>query len=1183
MKTEFIHLHVHSEFSLVDGSVRIKPLINKLVEAGIPAVALTDRTNLFAMVKFYKAALAMGVKPIVGADVWLHETDDVNNPTSLVLLVKNLVGYKNLTRLVSKSYVEGQHLGRALINREWLTKDTCEGLIALSSAAEGDIGRSLINNDYPQASEYLKSWVSIFEDNFYLELQRTDHPHDEICVHGSVKLAAEFNVPVVATNNVRFLETEDFQSHEIRVCIHEGRTLDDSRRPKNYTDSQYLRSPEEMLELFSDIPSAITNTIEIAKRCNIEVTLGENYLPDFPLPEGQTIDFFFSEESRKGLQIRLESIFSDPKEIAEKRKIYDDRLQVELDVINQMGFPGYFLIVADFIQWAKDNDIPVGPGRGSGAGSLVAYALKITDLDPIFHELLFERFLNPERVSMPDFDIDFCMDKRDLVIDYVARTYGRESVSQIITYGTMAAKGVVRDVGRVLGHPYGFTDRVAKMVPFEIGMTLSKALEESEDLKNAYANDDDIRELLDTAKKLEGLARNAGKHAGGVVISPTLLTDFTPLYCEPGGLNLVTQFDKDDVEQVGLVKFDFLGLRTLTIIDWAVKTANQDLADAGEPLIDISKIASDDKASFDLLKRADTTAIFQLESRGMKELIKKLQPDSFEDITALVALYRPGPLQSGMVDDFIARKHGIQEVVYPHPSLEPILEPTYGVILYQEQVMQIAQVLAGFSLGGADLLRRAMGKKKFEEMAKQGEMFREGAVKNGVDEEVATYIFDLMEKFAGYGFNKSHSAAYALVSYQTMWLKAHYPDAFMSAVLSADMDNTEKVVTLIEECRAMELEVKSPHVNASEYKFTTDKDNSVIYGLGAIKGVGEAAIDSIVDTRKNSGPYRDLFDFCNRIELKKVNRRVLESLIRAGALDQLGSNRATLMAQLSLAIKMAEQQQSLQATGQNDLFGMSGVDESSKPDLQVVPEASDEWDEEIRLQGEKETLGLYLTGHPIDRYYDELSNIVSSRIAKLSVEKSDTKYRRTQRVIVAGLVVSVSRRQTQRGSMMANVVLDDRTGRIEATLFADAFDEFNDLLVNDKVLVVEGNLSFDEYRGGLSLRVDRVMEMEQARDLMATKITLLLQHGALADKNLPPVAAADYLASILTPYIDGNCQMRVVFECPTAKCLMVFSDQWSITPKDELLKQLERFAGEGNVKIGYSYRKDAKQSESQFA
>ncbi|MES9858194.1 MAG: DNA polymerase III subunit alpha [Sedimenticola sp.] len=1174
MNPAFVHLRVHSEYSMVDGMVRIKPLVARVSELGMPAVAVTDQSNLFSLVKFYKASIGAGVKPISGSDVWIRDPLDVNKPHRLLLLVQSVEGYASLTRLVSRSYREGQHLGRAMIEREWLNEASCRGLIALSGGRAGDIGRALLADNREEAAALLAGWVGLFGDRFYLELHRTGREGEEEALHRSVELALAHDLPVVATNDVHFLYADDFEAHEVRVCIHEGRTLDDHRRPKNYSEQQYLRSTEEMAELFSDIPEALENSVEIAKRCNIELTLGKNYLPDFPVPEGMTIDEFFSAESQKGLELRLEAILesSDP-EYADKRKRYDERLQIELDVINQMGFPGYFLIVADFIQWAKDNDIPVGPGRGSGAGSIVAYALKITDLDPIEHDLLFERFLNPERVSMPDFDVDFCMDKRDLVIDYVARKYGRDSVSQIITYGSMAAKAVVRDVGRVLGHPYGFTDRVAKMVPFEIGMTLDKALKESEDLAQAYAEEEEVSMLLDMAKKLEGLVRNAGKHAGGVVISPGLLTDFTPLYCEAGGENLVTQFDKDDVEQVGLVKFDFLGLRTLTIVDWALKTVNRQRQLDGEPAINIESISMDDEAAFRLLKGCETTAVFQLESRGMKELVKKLQPDCFDDITALVALFRPGPLQSGMVDDFIARKHGLQEVVYPHPDLEPILSPTYGVILYQEQVMQIAQVLAGYSLGGADLLRRAMGKKKAEEMQKQGQIFRKGAVERGVDEDTATYIFDLMEKFAGYGFNKSHSAAYALVSYQTMWLKAHYPAAFMAAVLSADMDTTEKVVTLVEECRSMGLTVTPPHVNHSQFKFTVNGDDTVIYGLGAIKGVGESAIDSIIDSRPEGDGYRDLFAFCRLIDLRKVNRRVLSSLVRAGALDALGSNRATLMSLLPLALKMAEQYHASQAAGQNDLFGLADPDPVVSSDSQVLPDAQEEWEDEIRLQGEKETLGLYLTGHPIDRYLDEFSGLGITRIDKLSLEEGggEGKYRRrsSQRVMVAGLAKSVSHRQTSRGKM-GIIELDDRSGLIEVTLFSDAYEMYQELLVCDRILMVVGNLNYDEYRGGLSIRVDQVAEFEHARIASVASLKLKADWHLLEEMSYTPSAFVQELERICSPYREGHCELQLSYQGQDASGTLVCGEAWQLSPKDELLRKLERFLGVDSVEVIYS-------------
>ncbi len=1164
----FVHLRVHSEYSLVDGLNRIKTLVARVGEQGMPAVAVTDQSNLFAMVKFYRAAQAAGIKPVIGVDAWLRNEAEPTKPFRIVLLVQNEAGYRNLTRLVSRSYREGQHLGVPMLERGWFDGSS-EGLIALSGGREGDVGRALLSGNTKQANALLKGWLALFGDRYYLELIRTGREGEEDCLHASVDLAIERGVPVVATNDVRFLTPDDFEAHEVRVCIHDGRTLDDPRRPRAYSAQQYLRSPAEMAELFADIPEALENSVEIARRCTLELTLGKNYLPDFPIPEGMTTGDYFAEVSKAGLEERLKQIL-DPgaPDLTERRRLYTERLDVELDVINTMGFPGYFLIVADFIQWAKENGIPVGPGRGSGAGSLVAYALKITDLDPLEHELLFERFLNPERVSMPDFDVDFCMERRDEVIDYVARKYGRDSVSQIITYGSMAAKAVVRDVGRVLGHPYGFVDGIAKLIPFDLKMTLAKALEESEELKRRYDTEEEVQLLIDMARSLEGLARNAGKHAGGVVIAPGLLTDFTPLYCEPGGGNLVTQFDKDDVEAVGLVKFDFLGLRTLTIIDWALKTLNRERERRGEQPVDINAIPMDDPDTFRLLKQCETTAVFQLESRGMKELIKKLQPDCFDDITALVALFRPGPLQSGMVDDFIDRKHGRAKVEYPHPDLEPILKPTYGVILYQEQVMQIAQVLAGYTLGGADLLRRAMGKKKPEEMAKQGEIFRKGAVERGVDEKTATYIFDLMEKFAGYGFNKSHSAAYALVSYQTAWLKAHYPAAFMAAVLSSDMDNTDKVVTFIDECRVMKLVVMPPDVNRSAYMFTTDGDDTVIYGLGAIKGVGEAAIEGIIAARESGGPYKDLFDFCRRIDLRKANRRVMEALIRAGALDSLGANRATLMNHLPLALRMAEQHHEMAARGQNDLFGMGAAETEPEPDLQVVPEPVPEWEDEQRLQGEKETLGLYLTGHPIDRYLPELPSLVTGRIGVLTGGGPPAGVSRRgkgaqQRVVVAGLVVGIRQMKTQRGRMAA-VTLDDRSGRIEVTLFSETFDQFGELLVNDKVLVVAGNLVFDDYRDSYSVRAEMVYEFEQARGAHATALVVRVTR-----EGLDSAAFVDRFQETLAPYRGGACRVVLDYSRGDARGRLVLGDDWRVQPQDGLLRRIERLLGEGTVQVEY--------------
>ena len=791
---KFIHLRNHTEYSLVDGIIRVKPLVKRVAELAMPAIGVTDQSNLFATVKFYRAALAAGIKPIIGADVQIRDSVAQKKPYIITLLAQNQQGYLALCELISEAYLNGQDKGVAyLTSKKILEKN--EGLIALSGCLDGLFSTSLQSNDTEQADTMLSTWLQVFKDRFYIELQRIGRSGEAGLNNQLLALASKHHAPIVATNSACFLKPEEFDAHEARVCINQGRVLSD-------TEQQYLKSQEDMLALFSDLPEALENTVEIAKRCNVELSLGENFLPDFPVPKGMTIDEYFADLSQKGLDKRIQETSHRIKFDDEKRAQYQARLKRELDVICQMGFPGYFLIVADFIQWAKDNGVPVGPGRGSGAGSIIAYALRITDLDPLEFDLLFERFLNPERVSMPDFDVDFCMDGRDGVIDYVGEKYGRDKVSQIITYGSMAAKAVIRDVGRVLGHPYGFVDRLAKAIPFEIGMTLTKALDESPDLLNAYKESDEVRELIDLALMLEGVARNAGKHAGGVVIAPSKLTDFSPLYCEEGGANLVTQFDKDDIEAVGLVKFDFLGLRTLTIIDWALQNINQRLAAKGEEAVNIDLLPRDDELTYELLKNYATTAVFQLESRGMKDLIRRLRPDTFEDIIALVALFRPGPLQSGMVDDYINVKHGRKKAEYPHPTLIPILEPTNGVILYQEQVMQIAQDLAGYSLGSADLLRRAMGKKKPEEMAKQREMFTTGAVANNVEESVATYIFDLMEKFAGYGFNKSHSAAYALIAYQTAWLKAHYPSEFMAAVLSSDMDNTDKVVLFIDDSSA---------------------------------------------------------------------------------------------------------------------------------------------------------------------------------------------------------------------------------------------------------------------------------------------------------------------------------------------------------------------------------------------
>ncbi|MBL4711725.1 MAG: DNA polymerase III subunit alpha, partial [Gammaproteobacteria bacterium] len=1103
--------------------------------------------------------------------------DDQEAPFQMVLLAQTKQGYLNLSELISKSYLEGQHRGVPIMQAEWIAQKA-EGIIALSGGRQGDIGRALLAGQTDLAQQRLQFWQSNFKNRFYIELQRTGRENEETYIADAVALAIDNDIPVVATNDVRFLKTEEFDAHEARVCIHDGRTLDDPRRPKNYSEQQYLRSAEEMQTLFADIPEALANTAEIAKRCNFEIRLGESFLPQFPIPEGETEASYFCRVSREGLELRLQVLLDDSADdYLEKRKAYDERLQVELDVINNMGFPGYFLIVADFIQWSKDNGIPVGPGRGSGAGSLVAYALKITNIDPLAYDLLFERFLNPERVSLPDFDVDFCMEGRDRVIDYVAQKYGRDSVSQIITYGTMAAKAVVRDVGRVMGQPYGFVDRLAKMIPFDLGMTLTKALAESEDLKTAYETDEEVAAILDMALSLEGVARNAGKHAGGVVISPTVLTDFSPLYCEEGGASIVTQFDKDDVEAVGLVKFDFLGLRTLTIIDWAVKHVNRRRKKTGEDLLSIEKLPLDDQATFDLLQAANTTAVFQLESRGMKDLITRLCPDNFEDIVALVALFRPGPLQSGMVDDFINRKHGRAEVDYFHPDLEQVLTPTYGVILYQEQVMQIAQVLANYTLGGADMLRRAMGKKKVEVMAEQRDLFMKGAVARGVDAKLATRIFDLMEKFAGYGFNKSHSAAYALLSYQTAWLKTHYPSEFMAAVLSADMDNTDKVVGLIEDCHHQDVTVLPPDINHSIHKFSVPDEKSILYGLGALKGVGEAALDGIFAERDSNGAFVDLYDFCSRSDTRKVNRRVMEALIKSGAMDSLASNRASLLASLTNAVQLAEQNQKNANVGQDDMFGSSD-EPDTYANVHVVE--VDDWDDETRLGNEKETLGLYLTGHPITRYEKELRRFTECRFSKVPDLVPERErggngggygnYRKKNKTqyCLAGLLIGMRVRRTKTGSKIVTGVLDDKTSRVEVVLYEDVFEQYNHALVKDKVCVVVGSVSYDDFNAAYSVNANVVYTMTQAREKFARGLQIKLDKSK-ANGSWSDADVTQQLTQVLHTYREGNLPITIEYNSGSDVSQFVLGEEWNVVPSDELLTRLDKVFGSEYIEIIY--------------
>ncbi|WIH27685.1 DNA polymerase III subunit alpha [Photobacterium damselae] len=1154
----FIHLRVHSDFSMIDGLAKVKPIIKKASELQMPALAITDFTNLCGLVKFYYAAHDAGIKPIIGADFKVQSEELGDELFDLTILAANNEGYKNLTLLISEAYQRGHVQHQPVIDKEWLIKHK-DGLILLSGGKTGDVGKALLKGNQNMVEQCVAFYQTYFPDSYYLELVRTGRSDEEAYLHFAIELAEKAQLPVVATNDVRLLSADQFEAHEIRVAIHDGYTLADPNRPKNYSAQQYLRSEEEMCELFADIPEALENSVEIAKRCNVTVRLGEYFLPNFPTGELSTEDFLIV-KSKEGLEERLEFLFPDPDIRAERRPEYDERLDIELEVINQMGFPGYFLIVMEFIQWSKDNGVPVGPGRGSGAGSLVAYALKITDLDPLEFDLLFERFLNPERVSMPDFDVDFCMDKRDQVIDHVADMYGRDAVSQIITFGTMAAKAVIRDVGRVLGHPYGFVDRISKLVPAEPGMTLAKAFDAEPQLQQSYDSDEEVKDLIDMCRILEGVTRNAGKHAGGVVISPTTITDFAPLYCDAEGHHPVTQFDKNDVESAGLVKFDFLGLRTLTIIDWALGMINPRLEAQGKDPVNIAAIPMADQMSFTMLQRSETTAVFQLESRGMKDLIKRLQPDCFEDMIALVALFRPGPLQSGMVDNFIDRKHGREAVSYPdekwqHESLKDILDPTYGIILYQEQVMQIAQVLAGYTLGGADMLRRAMGKKKPEEMAKQRAVFEAGAIKNGVDGELSMKIFDLVEKFAGYGFNKSHSAAYALVSYQTLWLKAHYPAEFMAAVMTADMDNTDKIIGLVDECHRMKLKLLPPDVNKGLYRFNVDDQGAIVYGIGAVKGVGEGPIENIIAAREAGGHFKDLFDFCARIDTKKVNKRVLERLIKSGAMDRLGPNRASMMASLDDAIRAASQHHQAEAFGQTDMFGvLTEAPEEVEHKYANIPE----WPDKVWLEGERETLGLYLTGHPINAYLSELKHYTTWRL------KDAQPTRRDGAATVAGLVIAARVMTTKRGTRIGLLTLDDRSGRMEVMLFSEALERYLDLIETDRIVVVTGQVSFDDYNGGLRMSAREVLDISDAREKHLRGLAISVTEQQIDDKFFAR------FSEILEPHKAGTVPVNVYYQRSNARAKLTLGTEWRITPADQLISDLKILLGEKQVELEFN-------------
>ncbi|KAB0653576.1 DNA polymerase III subunit alpha [Acinetobacter bohemicus] len=1149
----FVHLGIHTEFSITESIVRIPDLIKAAVNDEMPALALTDLSNLHAAVKFYTKCLDKGIKPILGSNIRLNDAEH-----KVTLLSMTNKGWRSLTEIVSRGFIEGQQLDIPCVQKEWVLEQSQDIIVLLGM--HSDVGKMLNSSNPQKADALLEEWIEKFGNRVYLALTRTDRPDEENFIAGAIKLAQKYNIGVVAHNDVHFIAQTDFEAHEARVCIADGYVLGDSRRPRYYSSEQYFKTAEEMTELFSDIPSAIENTYHIAKRCNVSLRLGFNDLPDYPVPEGHTIDTFFEHVSQEGLEERLNFLYPVEKrdeDWADIRKVYDERLAYEIGTILNMGFPGYFLIVMDFIQWSKNNGVPVGPGRGSGAGSLVAYSLKITDLDPLRYDLLFERFLNPERVSMPDFDIDFCIAGRDRVIDYVARHYGREAVSQIATFGTMAAKGAIRDVARVLGKSYGLADRISKMIPTKpLGVDLRGAIDIEPQLKDIVTNpsnpdNDDAAEIWEMALKLEGITRNTGKHAGGVVIAPGKITDYSAVMCDADGTNRVAQFDKDDVESAGLVKFDFLGLRNLTVIEDAIQNINKRIGP--EKSVDITYIPLDDPKAYSIFADANTTAIFQFESVGMKKMLKEARPSKFEEIIAFVSLYRPGPMD--LIPDFIHRMHG-GEFEYLHPLLEGVLEPTYGIMVYQEQVMQAAQYCAGYTLGGADMLRRAMGKKKPEEMVKQRQIFIEGAAQKDIDEATANHIFDYMEKFAGYGFNKSHAAAYALVAYQTAWLKAYYPSEFMAAVLTSEMQNTDSIVFLIDDCRINGLEVFPPSINMSFYQFHASDEKTIVYGLGAIKGVGEAAMQSVIDSRLQDGPYKDLFDFCHRIDLKKINKRTLEALIRSGALDCLGIDRASIMAQLPEAVQAADQARSNRETGIMDLFGE--VEEvQRKPTKPVKP-----WSDEVRLKGEKDTLGLYLTGHPIDVYRPELKSFIPVRINEL------TPTRRGVTTVFAGLVVDVANFPNR---MM--VTLDDGTARIEVSANHERFQRFKDIIQADRVVVIEGEIYEREGYDRPMGRLTKAFSLNEIRQKRANSIQI-----KLAAEHLTQSLSSD-LQKILLPFCNidmcNHIPMQLQIDYPYASAEVHLGLNWKVAPQDELLAKLRDYFGKDVIHIEYQVKSKA--------
>ena len=1156
MQKEFTQLHLHTAYSINTGSTNIEKLVNFASQNKLTSLAVTDNLNLFAAIKFYEQCIKKHIKPIIGCELPIKNIYKNEYP-NILLLCQNLNGYKNLIELVSTAYFEKNNTEIAAVTIDQIEKNN-EDLILLTGGRNGILGKNLLLEKTKIFETTLNRIVEIFKSRMYVQIEKTSREFEQEYTNHSILLAEKFDLPLIATNDVQFLSKDEFESHEIRVCINKKIKLEDRSNQKEFSDNQFFKSQNEMEKLYIDLPDALENISEVIKRCNFHLDTSSHHLPKFKTPNDVTIDEHFNNLVTEGLL----NILKNDKTL--NKKDYEERLNNEIKIISKMDFVSYFLIVYEFISWAKHNSIPVGPGRGSGAGSLVAYALGITSIDPIKHNLLFERFLNPERKSLPDFDIDFCVNNRQRVIEHITELYGEDKVSQIITYGSMTARAVIRDVGRVLGLPYGFVDKIAKQIPFVPGITIDESFSQNQELKKEYKNNDDIKTLIDFSKQLEGLPRNISKHAAGIVIAPSKITSYMPIYRVDESNELVTQFDKDDIEKLGLIKFDILGLRTLTIIDRTLKTINQK-----EKNFNFQEKDLDDKKVYKLLQNKLTTGVFQLESFGMKRYMGKLRPDCFNDIVALVALYRPGPLGTNMVDDFISNKHG-REVNYEHPLLENILSDTYGLILYQEQVMQISRSLANYTLGEADLLRRAMGKKKKKEMELHRKKFLDGSLQQGVNKHVANSIFSKMEKFAGYGFNKSHSVAYASIAYQTAYLKSYYPSEFLAAAMSSDMDKTDKIITLNDACKEMGITIKKPNINISNVYFDSIDRNNILFGLGAIKGVGSTASAHIVKERESNGVYENIFNFCERVSLSIVNIGTLEALVYSGSFDDFGEERGKLINFLSKAIAYGQQRQTTVSMGQKELFSndsktvMKNGGQQNGFEITHINKTHTDNRLEI-LSQEKNMIGFYLSGHPITEFQNEISEMGIQDINSYYTHfySNSTVNHTTQNSTVCGVIINIRQQRIGQDKFINIITVDDSTARIQIILYSEIYFKYKNMIEENNILFFHGKMGIDEFDSQLTLRASMIFDFEEARKKFSKKIELTLNSEKSDTKLL------NNIDHILKPYKNGNCQLTIKCVTKNHSVPLVLDKKWYIVPSTTLINNLKDLLGNENIKVKY--------------